>query len=171
MKLIVLFPELYFEEKYLDNLTKVVKKLGKEDRLAVIASHGVSFFTEIRLKTFNYEPYFEQLIVGRNKISRITKKSKHLDYHNVLDSYYVIVYKRKDVKGTELALKYIERDEWKNKATVIWYIKEFAAEDGTIKNLISFLGDFFSEGEVELLIEPKPPKNFECDDNGQYKMF
>lgn len=171
MKLVILFPELYYESKYLDSIDEVIENLSDQDRLAVITMDILSYWAEVRVEKYGYEPYFKQLMVRKNKLSRITKKSKHLDYHNELDTYFITVFKKKGVKGDKLALDYIDRDEWKDKATAVWTVKEFLAADKTIQSLISFLSKFFSEGEVELLIEPKPVKKFEHDEDGQYKMF
>lgn len=171
MKLVILFPELYYESNYLDSMEEVIKDLRGQDRLAVVTMDILSYFVEIRLEGRGFEPYFTQLIIGKNKISRITKKSKHLDYHNNLDSYFITVYKKKGAKGSKLALDFIDRDEWKDKAAKIWHIKEFSAADKTIKELISFLEKFFSEGAVELFICPKPSKVFTCNEEGQFEMF
>ena len=171
MKLIILFPELYYEYKYLDSIDEVVKNLKDQDRLAVVTMDILSYFADIKLEGYGYKSYFKQLIVCKNKISRITKKSKHLDYYSDLDSYFVSVYKKKDVKGSKLALDFVDREEWKKEAVRIWDIKEFSAENEDIKSLISFLQKFFSEGQVELLIEPKPQKSFECNEKGQLEMF
>ena len=180
MKLIILFPELYRESKYMGSLEEVLGKksfndpnnrLDNQDRIAVITCDILSYYMETRMEHHGYESYFRQLITGKNKAGRITKKSKHLDYHNTLDTYFVTVFKKKGVKGDKPALDYVDRDEWKKKATAVLHVKEFSAEDETIQSLISFLTKFFSEGEVELFIEPEPSKKFEHDEAGQYEMF
>lgn len=171
MKLVILFPELYYESKYLDSIDEVIETLDDQDRLAIITMDILSYWAEVRVEIYGYEPYFKQLIIGKNKPSRITKKSKHLDYHNTLDAYFITVFKKKGKKGDKLALDYVDKIEWEDKSTIVWTANKFSAADKTIQSLISFLGKFFSEGEVELLIEPKPVKKFECDEEGQYKMF
>ncbi len=171
MRLVILFPELYYESKYLDSIDEVLENLDDQDRLAVITMDILSYFADIKLEKSGYKAYFRQLIIGKNKISRITKKTKHLDYHNELDSYFITVYKKLEVKGDKPAFDYVDRNEWKDMATKVWYVKEFSATDETIKSLISLLGKFFSEGKVKLLIEPKSVKKFEFNEEGQFEMF
>ena len=121
MKLVILFPELYYESKYLDSIDGVIETLGDQDRLAVITVDILSYWAEVRVERYGYESYFKQLIIGKNKHSRITKKSKHLDYNNELDVYFITVFKKKGVKGDKLALDHIDRDEWRSNATKIWF--------------------------------------------------
>ena len=76
MKLAILFPELYYEYKYLDSIDEVVKNLKDQDRLAVVTVDILSYFTDIKLEGYEYKSYFKQLVVCKNKISRITKKTE-----------------------------------------------------------------------------------------------